>query len=118
VLVFTRDTEMAYRLSRELLVPAVTYKTPKEERAEVLRAFREGRYRVIVASTVFDEGVDVPDASVAIVVGGYGTSRQLIQRLGRVLRPKGGKRALLIELVTKGTADYRLSARRRSGAEV
>jgi len=48
VLVFTRDTEMAYRLSRELLVPAVTYKTPKEERAEVLRAFREGRYRVIV----------------------------------------------------------------------
>jgi len=118
VLVFTRDTEMAYRLSRELLVPAVTYKTLKEERAEVLRAFREGRYRVIVTSTVFDEGVDVPDASVAIVVGGYGTSRQLIQRLGRVLRPKGGKRALLIELVTKGTADYRLSARRRSGAEV
>lgn len=118
VLIFTRDTEMAYRISREFLVPAVTYKTPKQERLKILELFRKGAYKVIVASSVFDEGVDVPDASVAIVVGGYGTPRQFIQRLGRVLRPAEGKRALLIELVTKGTSDSRLSMRRRSGAEV
>nr|WP_211096508.1 DEAD/DEAH box helicase family protein [Acidilobus sp. 7A] len=118
VLVFTRDTEMAYAISREFLVPAVTYKTPKEERAKVLEMFRRGDYRVIVASSVFDEGVDVPDAGVAVIVGGYGTPRQFVQRLGRVLRPAEGKRALLIELVTRGTVDGRISRRRREGAEV
>jgi DNA repair helicase RAD25 len=73
---------------------------------------------VIVASSVFDEGVDVPDAGVAVIVGGYGTPRQFVQRLGRVLRPAEGKRALLIELVTRGTVDGRISRRRREGAEV
>ena len=112
VLVFTRDTQLAYEISREFLVPVITYKTDKDEREEVLRKFRDGVYRVLVASTVLDEGVDVPDASVAIVLGGYGTRRQFVQRLGRVLRGKEGKKAVFIEIVTKGTVDYRLSRKR------
>ena len=111
VLIFTRDTQLAYDVSKEFLIPVVTYKTDKDERREILQKFKEGIYRVIVASTVFDEGVDVPDASVAIVLGGYGTKRQYLQRLGRILRGKD-KRALLIEIITKGSADYRLSKRR------
>ncbi|BAB66691.1 DEAD/DEAH box helicase [Sulfurisphaera tokodaii] len=112
IIVFTRDTQMAYRISKTFLIPVVTYKTDKDEREEILQKFRDGEYRVIVASTVFDEGVDVPDATLAIVMGGYGTKRQFLQRLGRILRKKD-KEALLIEIVTKGTADYRLSRRRR-----
>ncbi|MGC9105593.1 MAG: DEAD/DEAH box helicase [Thermoprotei archaeon] len=118
VIVFTRDTSLAYKMSREFLIPVVTYKTDKDEREEILRKFRDGVYKVIVASTVFDEGVDVPDASVAIVLGGYGTKRQFLQRLGRVLRGKEGKKALLIEVVTKGSVDYRLSRRRGAEEEV
>lgn len=117
IMVFTRDTHAAYAISKLFLIPAVTYKTPKEERREILEKFREGRYRVIVASNVFDEGVDIPDASVAIIVGGYGTRRQFIQRLGRVLRKREGKRAEIIELVTRYTSDYRLSVRRRGYAK-
>ena len=64
-------------------MPVITYKTDKDEREEIMMNFREGVYRVLVASTVFDEGVGVPDASVAIVLGGYGTRRQFVQRLGR-----------------------------------
>ncbi|QKR00456.1 DEAD/DEAH box helicase [Metallosphaera tengchongensis] len=112
IIVFTRDVEMAYRVSREFLVPAVTYLTPKDERREILEKFRQGTYRVIVASNVFDEGVDVPDASVGVILGGYGTSRQMVQRLGRILRKKEGKVATLIEIVTKGTSDHNLSRRR------
>ena len=112
VLVFTRDTQLAYEISREFLVPVITYKTDKDEREEILRKFRDGVYRVLVASTVLDEGVDVPDASVAVVLGGYGTRRQFVQRLGRVLRGKEGKKAVFIEIVTKGTVDYRLSKKR------
>ncbi len=118
IIIFTRDTELAYNVSREFLIPAVTYKTPKSERTEILEKFRKGFYRVIVASSVFDEGVDVPDASIAIILGGYGTTRQFLQRLGRVLRKKEGKRAKLIEIVTKGTSDYNLSRRRRQNVSV
>ncbi|BFH72131.1 DEAD/DEAH box helicase [Sulfurisphaera javensis] len=112
IIIFTRDTQMAYEISRRFLIPVVTYKTNKDEREEILQKFRDNIYRVIVASTVFDEGVDVPDASLAVVLGGYGTKRQFLQRLGRILRKKE-KEALMIEIVTKGTADYRLSKKRR-----
>lgn len=112
ILIFTRDTQMAYEISRRFFIPVVTYKTDKEERAEILEKFSKNEYKVIVSSTVFDEGVDVPDASIAIVLGGYGTKRQFLQRLGRILREKE-KEALMIEIVTKGTADYRLSKKRR-----
>ncbi len=113
IIIFTRDTNMAYRISKEFLIPVVTYKTSKEERKEILDNFRNNKYKVIVASNIFDEGVDIPDASIAIIVGGYGTRRQFIQRLGRILRKKEGKKAKLIEIVTKGTSDYSLSLRRR-----
>ncbi|AWR98205.1 DEAD/DEAH box helicase [Acidianus sulfidivorans JP7] len=113
IIIFTRDVEMAYRVSKEFLIPVVTYKTQKDERNEILRKFKEGKYRVIVTSSVFDEGVDVPDASIGIILGGYGTSRQMLQRLGRILRKDDNKnKALLIEIVTKGTSDYNLSKRR------
>ncbi|BDB97537.1 DEAD/DEAH box helicase family protein [Saccharolobus caldissimus] len=113
IIIFTRNTSMAYEISKLFLIPAITYKTPKAERLEILEKFKANEYRVIVTSSVLDEGVDVPDASVAIVLGGYGTSRQFMQRLGRILRKKENKIARLIEIVSKGTSDYNLSRRRR-----
>jgi superfamily II DNA or RNA helicase len=61
---------------------------------------------------VLDEGIDVPDASVAIIISGTGSSREYIQRLGRILRKREGKRARLIELVTRDTVETRISTRR------
>ena len=62
---------------------------------------------------MLNEGVDVPDANVAIVLSGSGSVREHVQRLGRVLRKKDGKRAVLYELVTAGTAETKTSERRR-----
>ena len=62
---------------------------------------------------VLNEGVDVPDANVAIVVSGSGSVREHVQRLGRVLRKKGDKRAILYELVTAETTETFTSQRRR-----
>ncbi|TRM75608.1 ATP-dependent helicase [Sulfolobus sp. E1] len=118
VIIFTRNTSMAYDISRTFLIPAITYKTPKNERLEILEKFKEGEYKVIVTSSVLDEGVDVPDASVGIVLGGYGTQRQFVQRLGRILRKKENKIARLIEIVSKGTSDYNLSKRRRQNVAI
>ncbi|MDG7035847.1 MAG: ATP-dependent helicase, partial [Nitrososphaerota archaeon] len=113
VLVFTQNNELVYRVSRSLLIPAITHLTPKAERELILKSFREGRYRVIITSKVLDEGIDVPDASVGVIMSGTGSSREFVQRLGRILRKVSGKRAELIEIVTSDTTEPRASYRRK-----
>jgi superfamily II DNA or RNA helicase len=114
VIVFTAHNDLVYRLSERFLIPAITHRTGTEERREVLERFRDGSYSWIVASNVLDEGVDVPDANVAVVLSGSGSEREFTQRLGRVLRPKeNGGRALLYELVSRDTAEENVAARRR-----
>jgi superfamily II DNA or RNA helicase len=61
---------------------------------------------------VLNEGVDVPDCRVAIIVSGNSTKREYIQRLGRILRPKAGH-ALLYELISTDTTEEGISKRRR-----
>lgn len=112
-LIFTRQNKLVYRLSKEMLIPAITHKTPPEERKEILRMFHSGEYRRVLTSRVLDEGVDVPDASIAIILSGSGSNRQFVQRLGRVLRPGPGKQAILFELVSAGTAETYISERRK-----
>jgi len=113
ILIFTQHNQLVHRISREFLIPFITHRTPKEERSQFLAGFREGRYQVLVTSKVLDEGVDVPDATMAVILSGTGSSREFIQRLGRVLRKKEGKRARLIELVSRQTVETRISDRRK-----
>jgi superfamily II DNA or RNA helicase len=114
VIVFTAYTDLVYRLSERFLMPAITHETGAAERREILDRFREGTYSRVVTANVLDEGVDVPDANVAVVLSGSGSEREFTQRLGRVLRPKAdGGRALLYELVTEETAEERVARRRR-----
>ena len=68
-------------------------RSTRAERARALERFRAGECPVLVSSQVLDEGLDVPDADVAIVVGGSASARRHVQRVGRVLRPRAGKRA-------------------------
>jgi superfamily II DNA or RNA helicase len=114
VIVFTAHTDLVYRLSERFLLPAITNETGSEERREILERFREGTYSRVVTANVLDEGVDVPDANVAVVLSGSGSEREFTQRLGRVLRPKSdGRRALLYEVVTEETAEENVASRRR-----
>ncbi|HAN31500.1 MAG TPA: helicase [Myxococcales bacterium] len=112
-LIFTADNATAHQLSRQYLVPAITHQTKVTERTQILEDLREGTLRAVVTSRVLNEGVDVPEANVAIVVSGSGTVREHVQRLGRVLRKRQGKRAILYELVTADTAEMNTSNRRR-----
>ena len=68
-----------------------------------------------MTSRVLDEGVDVPDASMAVILSGSGSNRQFVQRLGRILRKSPGKEAMLFELVSAGTAEVYMSHRRKQG---
>jgi superfamily II DNA or RNA helicase len=112
-LVFSDDNATAYAVSRRFLVPVITHQTKLKERTDVLRAFADGRLPVVATSRVLNEGVDVPEAEVAIVLSGSGSVREHVQRLGRILRKREGKRARLYELVTEETAEALTSERRR-----
>jgi superfamily II DNA or RNA helicase len=114
VLIFTQHNDLAYGISKRFLLPCITHTTGKEERLDILSGFREGSYRAIVTSNVLDEGIDVPEASIGVIVSGTGSSREFIQRLGRLLRKSEGKgQARLIELVSRETSETRTSSRRK-----
>jgi superfamily II DNA or RNA helicase len=115
VLVFTADNASAYAIAREHLIMPLTCDIGRPERDAVLAAFREGRLRALVSSRVLNEGLDVPDADVGVIVGGSLGEREHVQRVGRLLRPSPGKRALAYELVTRQTIEISQAWRRRQG---
>jgi len=113
VIIFTENNDLVYRISQRHLIPAITHHTRTVERKEILDRFREGTYRMIVTSKVLNEGVDVPEANVAIILSGNASPREYLQRLGRILRKKSGKKAMLYEVVIQGTDEVGISYRRR-----
>jgi len=114
IIIFTRYNNLVYAISKIFLIPAITHKTDKNERKYILDGFKKGKFRAIVSSQVLDEGIDVPDANVGIIVSGTGSSREFVQRLGRILRPAAGKdKAILYELISKETKELAISRRRR-----
>jgi superfamily II DNA or RNA helicase len=118
VIVFTAHTDLVYDIAERFLIPPITSETGAAERREILERFRRGDYSRVVTANVLDEGVDVPDANVAVVLSGSGSEREFTQRLGRVLRPMETDdstvgRALLYEVVTAETAEERVARRRR-----
>jgi superfamily II DNA or RNA helicase len=100
-------------VSRRCLIHPITCDIGAKERDEVLARFRSGEIRALVSSRVLNEGLDVPDAEVGIVLGGRLGDREHVQRVGRVLRPADGKRALVYELVVQETTEVRAWVRRR-----
>jgi superfamily II DNA or RNA helicase len=114
-LIFTSDNAAAYAIAREHLVAPITCEIGRREREALLDAFREGKLRALVSARVLNEGIDVPDADVAIVVGGTQGEREHVQRVGRLLRPRDGKCATVYELVTVATSEARAARDRRAG---
>lgn len=115
-LVFTDDNATVYRISEDYLIPAITHQTPVKERHAILEKFKSGEYPTLVTSRVLNEGVDVPDAAIAVILSGTGTKRESVQRLGRVLRKgsKANKLAILYEVIAEGTTEENISKRRNS----
>jgi superfamily II DNA or RNA helicase len=115
VLIFVADNAAAYAISREHLVMPLTCDIGRVERAEALEAFRRGELRALVSARVLNEGLDVPEADVAIIVGGTFGAREHAQRVGRLLRPVPGKKAIVYELVAHATTEVMQAIRRRKG---
>lgn len=112
-IIFTEDNEMAYRIGRTFVLAVLTHRTKAKERQRFLSTFRDGTLKVLVTSKVLNEGVDVPCATVGIVVSGSGAVREHVQRLGRILRQVPGKRAVLYEIITRNSNEANVHHRRK-----
>jgi RNA polymerase primary sigma factor len=110
-LVFTDTVEQAEAAAGALRAGGVAAEEihgdlPRTKRRIRLARFRTGELQAVVAPRVLDEGVDVPDAELAVVLAAFRTRRQMIQRLGRVLRLKpDGRAAKLVIAFAIGTRE-------------
>jgi superfamily II DNA or RNA helicase len=111
-LIFVSDNETAYAIARAHLIMPITCDIGRGEREEALARFRSGALRALVSAQVLNEGLDVPDAQIGIVVGGRFGAREHAQRVGRLLRPGPGKRAVVYELVVGQSTEVRDAERR------
>lgn len=118
VLIFTQDNQSVYKISKKFIIPSITHQTKVKERSEILNNFNEGIYSAVVTSKVLNEGVNVPNANVAIILSGSGSIMEHVQRLGRILRKtktasNNTKKAILYEIITSKTTEEHISKRRR-----
>lgn len=113
IIIFTDDNATAYKIGSRFVMPVITHHTRSKERKKFLENFKSKKHPYMVTSKVLNEGVDVPEASVGIIVSGSGSIREHVQRLGRILRKVKGKQAILYELISEGTSEAHQSSRRR-----
>ena len=91
-LVFTETIASAQSISSMLDhngVPSYPYDSSytSEERSSIIEAFQAGTVSVLCAPKILDEGIDVPDADVGVIVAASRSRRQMVQRMGRIVRP-------------------------------
>jgi DNA excision repair protein ERCC-3 len=109
-LVFVDWLDQGEAIAEALDVPFVSGEMPHRRRDQVFESFRDGDLDTLVVSRVGDEGIDLPNAAVAIVASGLGGSRrQGAQRAGRTMRPAGGSRVYV--LATRGTSEEEFAQR-------
>jgi len=84
----------------------------QKEQVEIIRKFKEGIYNVLIATSVAEEGLDIPSTDLVVFYEPVPSEIRTIQRRGRTARKMPGK---VIILITKGTPDegYYWSARRK-----
>lgn len=110
-LIFTQTIESAESVaetleSLEIEAQAIHSQIKMDDRRQILREFGEGKLQVIVAPQVLDEGIDVPEADLAIIIAASKTRRQMIQRMGRLLRlKKDGRLARFALLFVEETSE-------------
>nr|WP_287069653.1 DEAD/DEAH box helicase family protein [Pyrobaculum sp.] len=114
ILIFTEYTSLARTVSERYLIPLVTHDIYPQEREQIMAMFRRGELKALVTGKVLDEGVDVPDVDVVIILGGTSSTRQFVQRMGRALRLKPHK-AKIYEVITAGTREVDAARRRKKG---
>lgn len=98
IIVFNERIESISRIAQkcqELGITAISYhsKIKSKERTKTLDLFAKGDVNILISAKCLDQGIDIPSVDTAIIVSGNSTEKQIIQRLGRILRKQEDKKA-------------------------
>ena len=106
MLIFTHDNATVYKIARQFLVPVITHQTKTKERREILLRFNAGTYPIVATSRVLNEGVNVPEANVAIVLSGSCSVRDTFRAAWDASSAsRATRKRRSYEVITRGTAD-------------
>tara|TARA_R100001082_G_scaffold26579_1_gene13229 strand:- start:632 stop:2089 length:1458 start_codon:yes stop_codon:yes gene_type:complete len=93
-----RLDHLLYEFKEDAFVPHyfIHGDTPLDERTERIEQFSNGMTRVLITSSILDQGVDIPNIDVLIFAAGGNSYIRAIQRVGRGLRMHEGKDKLTV----------------------
>ena len=63
-----------------------------DSRLNAIKSMKEGKVDILIASKIFDQGIDIPELDALILAGSGKSSARALQRIGRVIRPFPGKK--------------------------
>jgi superfamily II DNA or RNA helicase len=87
-------------LEQDFVVYFVKGDIDSDERTWVRKEFIKNGIDIIVASVVYDQGVDLPNLDALVLAGSGKSSGRALQRLGRVIRPYPGKKnAIVVDFI-------------------
>ena len=120
-IVFSQSVEFADSITNAIGDSAVTFhsKMSKKAQKEILDNFKdlESNTRIISSVQALDAGFDFVDLSLAIVAAGYSSQLTNTQRIGRTVRAKEGKDAIIINLYSLGTQEETWLEKRQKGTK-
>ena len=101
-IIFCDWLDQGEELSEEYDIPFISGETDFEDREDFFEKFRNDELTTVIVSRIGDEGLDLPDAEIGIIMSGQGGSRrQATQRAGRVMRPFGDAQVYMV--ATRGS---------------
>ncbi|MFZ3146664.1 DEAD/DEAH box helicase [Methanothrix sp.] len=84
----------------------------QKKQAEILQSFRAGEYNVLIATSVGEEGIDIPATDMVLFYEPVPSEIRSIQRKGRTGRARSGRVVVLIARGTRDEAYYWISDRK------
>jgi superfamily II DNA or RNA helicase len=111
IVVFLEDEEQCNQIRPIVekyfqIVDVYNAETPHQKRQNILEEFDEGKKQIVLTKRCWDQGVDIPSLKAGIIVSSTTNERQMIQRIGRLLRPFPGKDTVFVfDLVVQKYSD-------------
>ena len=111
VMTFSETIEVAEKM--EKILGGKCYHSKEKKRKENLEKFLDGKIKYLHTATALDEGFDIPNLNAIIIIAGKSTSRQMKQRVGRVIRLAQDKGiSVIYNLCLVNTQDEKWSLKR------
>lgn len=101
---YTYNVDSAIRLARAfnghgISARAVSGKTPKEERKQIIKDYRNGKIKIVTNAELFTEGLDLPNVDCVIMMRPTQSLSLYLQFAMRSMNPRKGKTAVIIDHV-------------------